>query len=90
MERGRFPGPVYLPRMVRKTITIDTEAYDALRRHRGPGESYSDVIKRHFLGRGTGKDLAGIVAGLDMSEHTLDQVDRLVAARSRDEARLAG
>jgi len=37
--------------MAVQTITIDMEAYEALRRHKGSGKFFSDVIKEHFATR---------------------------------------
>ena len=72
--------------MAVKTITIDMEAYEALKRHKGSGQSFSDVIKEHFRGHTTGRGLAHVVAGLRMEESTLDELDRLIDTRTRDEA----
>jgi len=36
----------YLCYMETKTIALDREAYDALRRHKKKGESFSDVVRR--------------------------------------------
>ncbi len=74
--------------MAVKTITIDMDAYEALRRHKGAGQSFSDVIKEHFGGRTTGAALRRVVAELDVAESTLDQVDALVAARGEDAPRI--
>lgn len=72
--------------MAVKTITIDMDAYDALRRHKGAGQSFSDVIKEHFRGRTTGRALARVVAELHVEESTLDEVDRVIDERGRDVA----
>lgn len=75
--------------MAVKTITIDMEAYEALKRHKGAGQSFSDVIKEHFRGRTTGRALARVVGELHLDATTLDELDRLVDARSRDGAAAA-
>jgi predicted CopG family antitoxin len=72
--------------MAFKTITIDMEAYEALRRHQHGGQSFSDVIKRHFAGRATGTTLAHVVASLGVRETTLDEAERLIEARAADRA----
>jgi predicted CopG family antitoxin len=59
---------------------------DALRRHKKEGQSFSDVIKRHFAGRTTGKTLARVVASLAVRETTLDAADGLIDARAADRA----
>ena len=43
--------------MAVKTITIDLEAYEALRRYKRKGQSFSQVIKEHFNAPKTGRDL---------------------------------
>jgi predicted CopG family antitoxin len=70
--------------MAVKTITIDMEAYEALRRHKREGQSFSDVIKEHFGGKTTGRVLGRVVAALQVDEATLDEVERLIEARARD------
>ena len=72
--------------MAVKTITIDMEAYEALRRHKGSGQSFSDVIKEHFGGKTTGEVLARVISELSLEESTLDEVDRLIDARAGDAA----
>lgn len=75
--------------MAVKTITIDMEAYEALRRHKREGQSFSDVIKEHFGGKTTGRVLERVVAALQVEEGTLDEVERLIEARARDGATAA-
>jgi predicted CopG family antitoxin len=72
--------------MAVKTITIDMEAYEALRRHKREGQSFSDVIKEHFGDKTTGRVLGRVVAALQVDEATLDEVERLIEARARDAA----
>ena len=75
--------------MAVKTITIDMDAYEALRRHKGSGQSFSDVIKEHFRGKTTGRSLARVVSGLGVGASMLDEVDRLIEARGKDAATAA-
>lgn len=72
--------------MAVKTITIDLEAYDALKRRKRRGQSFSDVIKEHFRGDTTGAVLKRVVGELSLDASTLDAVDELVELRSRDPA----
>jgi predicted CopG family antitoxin len=67
--------------MATKTITIDMEAYEALRRRKGKGDSFSDVIKRHFDRGMTGSELALLLDRLEPSEELLDAVDTLIEDR---------
>lgn len=72
--------------MAVKTITIDLEAYDALARHKEPGQSFSQVIKQHF-GRSTARDLLDLLGRVSLSEPTLDAIDGVIEERRRDVAR---
>lgn len=75
--------------MAVKTITIDLEAYEALRRRKGRGQSFSDIIKEHFRNDTTGAVLKRALEELRLDPSTLDAVDELVASRSRDAASAA-
>lgn len=75
--------------MATKTITIDLEAYEALRRRKEKGESFSDVIKRHFARGVTGRELGLILQGLELGEDTLETLDELIQERRQHPARTA-
>lgn len=77
------------PCMAVKTITLDLEAYETLRRHKRPGQSFSQVVKEHFQARKTGADLLRALQGLDVAEETIDAIARQVAERRRSRARAA-
>ncbi|MFL6202395.1 MAG: antitoxin VapB family protein [Thermoanaerobaculia bacterium] len=72
--------------MAAKTITIDVEAYELLSRKKRRGQSFSQVIKEHFPGRPTGRDLKAAVREASLSEDALDAIEEQVRAR---EAHLA-
>ena len=72
--------------MAVKTITIDMAAYDALARRKGPGESFSDEIKKQFKG-GTGADLLRVTQRITISDKTLDGVERQIRNRRKSPAR---
>lgn len=74
--------------MAVKTITIDVEAYEALARRKRPGQSFSQVIKQHFAGGSTGRDLLAAVKRISISEPTLDAVAAQIRARRRSRARV--
>jgi predicted CopG family antitoxin len=74
--------------MAVKTITIDMDAYEALRRHKREGQSFSAVIKEHFSGGPTGRVLRQSLEGLRLSESTLDAVDCVIEERSADSPRV--
>jgi predicted CopG family antitoxin len=70
--------------MAVKTITIDMEAYEALKRRKLRGQSFSQVIKEHFGGGATGADLLALMDSLEpLSEETLDALDRIVESRRK-------
>jgi predicted CopG family antitoxin len=73
--------------MAVKTITIDMEAYEILSRHKGAGQSFSQVIKERLGRRMTGKDLLAIATRAGLSEQTLDAIDAQVRARRGEKAR---
>ncbi len=74
--------------MAVKTITIDMDAYEALRRHKREGQSFSAVIKEHFSGGPTGRVLKRSLEELNLSESTLEAVDCVIAERSKDSPRV--
>jgi predicted CopG family antitoxin len=59
-----------------KTITISLEAYEALRRLKRPGESFSDVILRLARGQPELSELAG--AWGDVPEERAEEVLRSI------------
>lgn len=72
--------------MAVKTITIDMQAYEALKRRKREGQSFSDVIKEHFERGATGRELKRILSGLRLDGSTLDAVDEIIARRGSDQA----
>jgi len=73
--------------MAVKTITIDMDAYEALRRRKRQGQSFSDVIKEHFTRGTTGSALRAAIRGLDVDETTLAALDAIVRDRALDRPR---
>jgi predicted CopG family antitoxin len=73
--------------MVVKRITIDLEAYEILSRHKGRGQSFSQIIKQCFGGRKTASDLQRALQTLRLSEETLDAIESEIRARRRSVAR---
>ncbi len=73
--------------MAVKTITIDLEAYETLRRRKSKGQSFSQVIKEHFGAPKTARDLMAALERLSLNEETLGTLDRLVEGRREDPAR---
>jgi predicted CopG family antitoxin len=74
--------------MAVKTITIDLEAYDALARHKKPGQSFSQVIKTHFGPRKTVAAFRQALRATAVSDHTLKAVDDMVRLRKKSVARV--
>lgn len=69
--------------MVVKTITLDLEAYELLKRRKQAGQSFSQVIKAQFGGREprtAGRLLAGI-AEAALSAGALDETIALSERR---------
>jgi predicted CopG family antitoxin len=73
--------------MAVKTITIDLEAYDALSRHKKPGQSFSQVIKEHLGGRKTAGAFKRVLRATSVSERTVDRIDELLKSRRKSPAR---
>ena len=72
--------------MAVKTITIDLEAYEALRRYKRKGQSFSQVIKEHFNAPKTGRDLLAALERFALSPDTLDAIDDVVRRRAESPA----
>lgn len=72
--------------MAVKTITIDLDAYEALRRHRRSGQSFSQVIKEHFNTPKTGRDLQAVLDRFTLSPDTLDAIEDIVRGRTENPA----
>jgi predicted CopG family antitoxin len=75
--------------MAVKTITIDLEAYDTLARHKGPGQSFSQVIKAHFGPRKSAGALRAALRDVRVSAQTARAIESQVRARRRSPARVA-
>ena len=72
--------------MAVRTITIDLEAYELLRRRKRGGASFSRVIKEHLGGPRNGRDLLEAIEGLALDGETLEAIDELIARRGDDSA----
>jgi predicted CopG family antitoxin len=75
--------------MATKTISIDLEAYEALRRRKRGNQSFSEVIKEHFLRRSTAADLLQAVRDIQVDPSTLDAVEEIIRERGAAPARAA-
>lgn len=73
--------------MAVKTITIDLEAYAALSRHKGKGQSFSQVIKAHFGPEPTAGRFLARVRKIRISADALDAMERVVKDRRLSPAR---
>lgn len=80
-------GSVHDQCMAVKTITIDLEAYELLSRKKRGGQSFSQVIKEHFAGDKTGRDLRAVLQEVELSGTTLDAVEAQVKARAAQVAK---
>ena len=67
--------------MAYKTITLDIEAYELLRSRKRPGQSFSEVIRTGMRRGGTGRDLQAALARQQVSQETLNEIDRIVDSR---------
>lgn len=73
--------------MAVKTITIDLGAYEALRRRKRTGQSFSQVIKEHFDAPKTGRDLqAALRQQFTLRPDTLDAIEDVVRRRAESPA----
>lgn len=72
--------------MATKTITIDLQAYEALKRRKRKGQSFSDVIKEHFAGGATGREFRRALRDLRLDASTLQAADEVVERRRSDAA----
>jgi predicted CopG family antitoxin len=73
--------------MAVKTITLDLDAYETLRRLKREGQSFSEVVKERLGSRSTARDLLEAVRGAPLAEETLDAIERQVSERRRSPAR---
>lgn len=76
--------------MATKTITLDLEAYELLRRRKKGRQSFSQVVKEHFESEPTVADFRRALDEMDeflLSEKTLDAIEAEVERRGSDIAR---
>lgn len=73
--------------MAVKTITIDLEAYGLLARHKKIGESFSQVIKRHFGPQPTAGRFRALIRTSRLDGDMLQHVEAQVRARKNSPAR---
>jgi predicted CopG family antitoxin len=69
--------------MAVKTITIDMDAYRTLSRLKRPGQSFSQVIKERLGHHKTGATLLQAVGGVQISNDTLDSIEKVVRQRRK-------
>jgi predicted CopG family antitoxin len=75
--------------MATKTITLDRDAYELLKKQKASGESFSDVVKRLAQTRRPLSAYAGIWKGLSRSE--LRKIEQAIErGRGLDQRRMAG
>lgn len=80
---------MHISKMATKTITIDLEAFEALKRRKRKGQSFSDVIKEHFARGSTASEFRRELSELRLDASTLDAADDLVARRGSEPAAAA-
>ena len=69
-----------------KTIALDADTYELLRRHRRAGETFSDVVRRQLLPPARISDLAGGLS--DTAPGVWKEIDRVRRdSRRRDRER---
>lgn len=75
--------------MARKTITIDRDAFERLSPHKGEGESFSHVIKELIPPtQFSAGDLLACLEVVEVSDDTLDELDRIIEARANNQVRV--
>ncbi|OGS51411.1 MAG: hypothetical protein A3K65_00155 [Euryarchaeota archaeon RBG_16_68_12] len=72
-----------------KTIALDREAYELLKKRKGPRESFSDVVKRLAGKRRKLSDFAGVWRTLSREDVRRIE-DAIEAGRRLDRERAAG
>lgn len=73
--------------MAVKTITIDMEAYELLARQKRDGQSFSEVIKRHFGQKKTASQLLQALPSLTLDVATLNQIKTQLKDRRKHPAK---
>ncbi|MGP8078014.1 MAG: antitoxin VapB family protein [Thermoplasmata archaeon] len=69
--------------MASKTIALDSETYDLLRRHKRSGETFSDVVRRQLRPPAKITDLAGSLG--DVPPRVWKEVDATRRATRRQD-----
>ena len=73
--------------MAVKTITIDLDAYGILARRKQAGESFSQVIKRHFGPQPSAGRFRQVLRSIRPDQSFLDAADAEVRSRAESPAR---
>lgn len=74
--------------MAVKTITLDIEAYKLLCQHKRGNQSFSQVVKEHFMARPNVEAFRHALADVEVSSEFLDAAEEQVQQRRSDRARL--
>lgn len=75
--------------MIRRTISIDLEAYERLAAHRKRGQSFPQVIKAIVPTKSrTAADLLEALRNTQISEETLDRIDEVIRSRAKSPVRV--